>query len=222
MTDKAEHFLVVKAGLVVNESDGSIEGYASLFGVVDEGGDVVLPGAYAKSLRDIKARGDKVRMLWQHDPSQPIGIWDEIVEDTKGLWVKGRLLSDIAKGREAIALINAGAMDGLSIGYKTVRAERNSKGERQLLELDLWEISLVTFPMLRGARVAAKAAAADFTPANVAAMKREIEEILREAGFSQTEAKGGVSALASKIGAMREAGFGLDELAEAIRSRGRF
>lgn len=138
--------------------DGSvIEGYASLFGAADQGGDVVQPGAYARSLAALGAAGRSVKMLWQHDPAQPIGIWDEVREDARGLYVKGRLLSDVAKGREAAALISAGAIDGLSIGYRTVKATKNDKGQRLLNELDLWEVSLVTFPMLPSARVAAKA-----------------------------------------------------------------
>ena len=95
-------------------------------------------------------------MLWQHDPTQPIGIWDEVREDATGLWVKGRILTEVEKGREAAALLAAGAIDGLSIGYKTVKAERDGKGQRLLSELELWEVSLVTFPMLPEARVAAK------------------------------------------------------------------
>jgi len=95
-------------------------------------------------------------MLWQHDPAQPIGIWDEVHEDEKGLYVKGRLLLDVAKGREAAALIEAGAIDGLSIGYRTQKASKNDKGQRLLNELELWEVSLVTFPMLPTARVSAK------------------------------------------------------------------
>ena len=96
-------------------------------------------------------------MLWQHDPAQPIGVWDEVREDLKGLWVSGRILTDVDRGREAAALIGAGAMDGLSIGYRTVTAEKDAKGRRLLRELELWEVSLVTFPMLPEARVAAKA-----------------------------------------------------------------
>lgn len=139
-------------------SDGHvIEGYASLFGRVDQGGDVVVAGAYGASLKRLSARGERVRMLWQHDAAQPIGIWDEVREDGQGLWVKGRLLPEVEKGREAIALLAAGAIDGLSIGYRTVKAERDGKGRRLLSELELWEVSLVTFPMLREARVAAKA-----------------------------------------------------------------
>ena len=129
-----------------------IEGYASRFGLPDQGGDIVAKGAFGASLARLAAKGDKVRMLWQHDPTKPIGVWDEIREDDKGLWVKGRLLPEIAQAREAAALIAAGAIDGLSIGYRTLRAERDGKGRRRLVELELWEVSLVTFPMLPGAR----------------------------------------------------------------------
>ena len=143
---------------VVAEHEGGtvIEGYASLWGAVDQGGDVVETGAYAASLALLAAKGGRVRMLWQHDPAQPIGVWDEVREDARGLWVKGRILTDLARGREAAALIGAGAIDGLSIGYRTVRATKGAKGGRRLAELELWEVSLVTFPMLADARVAAK------------------------------------------------------------------
>lgn len=142
-------------GLTV--TDGQvIEGYASLFGKRDQGGDVVQKGAYAASLKRLSAAGRAVKMLWQHDPTQPIGVWDEVREDATGLWVKGRILTEVEKGREAAALLAAGAIDGLSIGYRTLRAERDGKGQRLLQELELWEVSLVTFPMLAEARVAAK------------------------------------------------------------------
>lgn len=145
------------SGQAVTVQDcAAIAGYASLFGLPDQGGDVVAPGAYARSLAALKARGGTVKMLWQHDPTQPIGVWEEIFEDARGLYVKGRLLLDVAKAREAAALIGAGAIDGLSIGYRTVRAAKDAKGQRLLADLELWEVSLVTFPMLREARVAAK------------------------------------------------------------------
>ena len=133
-----------------------IEGYASLFGACDQGGDVVAKGAYAASLKVLAAEGRRVKMLWQHDPAQPIGIWDEVREDGRGLYVKGRLLDSTQTGREAAALIEAGAIDGLSIGYRTRKAAKNDKGQRLLTELELWEVSLVTFPMLPSARVGAK------------------------------------------------------------------
>ncbi|MFT6912141.1 MAG: HK97 family phage prohead protease [Paracoccaceae bacterium] len=137
--------------------DGSvIEGYASLFGKTDQGGDIVVPGAYSGSLKRLGAGDIRVKMLWQHDPAQPIGVWDEVREDERGLFVKGRLLNEVAKGREAAALIEAGAIDGLSIGYRTKRAEKDAQGRRLLHDLELWEVSLVTFPMLPEARVGAK------------------------------------------------------------------
>lgn len=135
--------------------DCTIEGYASLFGAEDQGGDTVQRGAYVASLRRLTAAGRKVKMLWQHDPSCPIGVWDEIVEDAKGLRVRGRLLSEVQAGRETLALLEAGAIDGLSIGYRTVRAEKSATGGRLLTEIDLWEVSVVTFPMLPEARVTA-------------------------------------------------------------------
>jgi HK97 family phage prohead protease len=133
-----------------------IAGYASLFGKPDRGGDVVAPGAYAKSLAALAANGGRVKMLWQHDPVRPIGVWDDVREDARGLYVKGRILTDVETGREAARLIRAGAIDGLSIGYRTLRATKTDKGRRLLQELELWEVSLVTFPMLPSARIGAK------------------------------------------------------------------
>lgn len=155
-------FLAPETGITV--TDGVlVEGYASLFGKRDQGGDVVQPGAYAVSLKALATAGRRVKMLWQHDPAQPIGVWDEVREDAKGLYVKGRILSEVERGREAVALLAAGAIDGLSIGYRTLRAERNGKGQRLLAELELWEVSLVTFPMLPEARVSAKGEALEDT-----------------------------------------------------------
>lgn len=143
-------------GVVV--TDGTeIEGYASLFGKADQGNDVVASGAYQASLKSLAAADRRVKLLWQHDPAQPIGVWDEVREDGRGLFVKGRLLTEVAKGREAARLIEAGAIDGLSIGYRTIKASRDAEGHRVLNEVELWEVSLVTFPMLPDARIGAKA-----------------------------------------------------------------
>lgn len=133
--------------------DHEIAGYASLFGECDQGGDIVEKGAYHASLKRLAGNGRRVRMLWQHDPTEPIGIWDEVREDGRGLFVKGRLLLEVARAREAAALIAAGAIDGLSIGYRTLRATKDGQGRRLLSEVELWEVSLVTFPMLPKARV---------------------------------------------------------------------
>lgn len=159
-----------------------IEGYASLFGIADQGGDVIGAGAYAASLARIAARGDRVRMLWQHDPAHPIGVWEEIREDGQGLWVRGRLLPEVARAREAAALVAAGAIDGLSIGYRTLRAERDGKGRRVLTEIELWEVSLVTFPMLREAKIGRNHARKSSGPeaiGDLAAVLRAAVEVLR-------------------------------------------
>jgi uncharacterized protein len=165
-----------RPGEDITLTDGCrIEGYASIFGLADQGGDVVMPGAYRKSLSRLTAEKRAVRMLWQHDATQPIGVWDEIVEDGRGLKVKGRILTEVDKGREAAALVAAGAIDGLSIGYRTVTAEKDAKGQRLLREVELWEVSLVTFPMLSEARVAAKGDSPE------AAALRELAALFEEA-----------------------------------------
>ncbi|MEO1773463.1 MAG: HK97 family phage prohead protease [Pseudomonadota bacterium] len=131
---------------------GVVQGYASRFGQADRGGDVVMPGAFARSLARLEAAGERVRFLWQHDPARPVGVWLRVVEDAVGLRVEGRLLADVQAGAEAAALLGAGAIDGLSIGYRVRRAESRPGGGRRLIEIDLWEVSLVTFPMLPTAR----------------------------------------------------------------------
>jgi HK97 family phage prohead protease len=158
------------------DEDGIFEGYASVFGVVDQGMDVVERGAFAKSL----GSGRKVKMLWQHDVSQPIGIWEEVREDEKGLFVRGRLLKEVAKGREAMALLRAGALDSMSIGYRTIAASDEANGRvRKLMEVELHEISLVTFPMLPDAKI---------TAVKSITTEREFEAFLRDAGYSRKEA----------------------------------
>lgn len=153
-------FLAFDQAATVAE-DGRIEGYASLFGEADQSGDVVTRGAFADSLTAARASGRAVKLLWQHDPAQPIGVWDSVAEDERGLRVRGRLLTEVRRGAEALALLRAGAVDGLSIGYRAVRAGRRPEGGRILQEVELWEVSLVTFPMLPSARASAAAADAD-------------------------------------------------------------
>jgi HK97 family phage prohead protease len=158
------------------DDDGMFEGYASVFGVVDQGMDVVERGAFAKSL----GTGRKVKMLWQHDQAQPIGVFDKVEEDERGLYVRGRLLKEVAKGREAMALLRAGAIDSMSIGYRVMDAAPEGDGMvRRLKEIDLHEISLVTFPMLPDAKV---------TAIKSIETERDFERFLRDAGFSRKQA----------------------------------
>lgn len=126
-----------------------IEGYASLWGVADLNRDVVAKGAFADSLARVGAGG--VRMLHQHESRAVVGIWDEAVEDERGLFLRGRITDWSTEARFAQALARAGAMDGLSIGFRAMRARREGAA-RVLVEVDLWEVSLVTFPMAPGAR----------------------------------------------------------------------
>ncbi|MEO1037921.1 MAG: HK97 family phage prohead protease [Pseudomonadota bacterium] len=128
-----------------------VRGYASLFDIKDQAGDVVRAGAFERTLLRRGPRG--VRMLFQHDTSEPVGVWDELREDGRGLFVRGRVLNAGARGRSATSLIREGAVDGLSIGFRCVREAPRAGGGRDLLELDLWEVSIVTFPMLAQARL---------------------------------------------------------------------
>ena len=132
--------------------DGAFSGYASVFGEVDLGKDEIAPGAFRRSLEKRGAGG--VRMLFQHDAGEPLGRWRTIREDARGLYVEGTLAPGVARAREVLNLMKSGALDGLSIGFRTVRSKTDrATGVRRILEADLWEISIVTFPMLPSARV---------------------------------------------------------------------
>ncbi|MFO1100265.1 MAG: HK97 family phage prohead protease [Xanthobacteraceae bacterium] len=136
------------------DRDGAVEGYASLFHEVDSARDTVMPGAFAQTLRTRGLR--RIPMLFQHDPAEPIGVWLDLYEDARGLRARGRLIADVARAREVLALVRAGAIDGLSIGFRTVRGRIDPRTRvRRLEQIDLWEISIVTFPLLAGARVRA-------------------------------------------------------------------
>jgi uncharacterized protein len=136
------------------QPDGGFEGYASLFRVPDLGKDVVEPGAFSQSLQRRGSAG--IKLLWQHDPGEPIGRWLSLAEDTRGLFVRGRLSLGVRRARDIHALMRDGAVDGLSIGFRPERQRRDPQtGLRRLIRIDLWEISIVTFPMLPQARIAA-------------------------------------------------------------------
>jgi HK97 family phage prohead protease len=135
-------------------ADGVVEGYASLFGVVDQARDMVMPGAFAATLTNRGLR--RIPMLFQHDPAEPVGVWLDIVEDMRGLYARGKLVPEVMRARELHALVCAGAADGLSIGFRTVKARVDPRTRiRKIDAVDLWEISIVTFPLLPGARVRA-------------------------------------------------------------------
>jgi len=145
------------------DPDGTVEGYASLFGEIDAARDVVMPGAFARTLRQRGIR--RVPMLFQHDPAEPVGVWLELFEDFRGLRARGKLIPDVTRARELTALIRAGAIDGLSIGFRTVRGRLDPATRvRKIIDLDLWEISIVTFPLLAGARVRAVKGSASSPP----------------------------------------------------------
>lgn len=167
-------------------ADGTFEGYASLFNKEDLGRDVVMPGAFKASLAQRGPTG--IKLLFQHDPAQPVGVWLKIYEDARGLFVRGRLMTEIAKAREVLSLLRAGAMDGLSIGFRAVKGARDGRtGVRRLLEVDLWEISIVTFPMLPDARVVS---VKERRFAGQAPSEREFERWLtQDAGFTRSEAR---------------------------------
>jgi len=200
--------------LKVVEGDGSFEGYASLFHREDMSRDVVLPGAFSESLRQRGPGG--VKMLFQHDANQPIGVWNSLKEDARGLYAAGRLMPEVEKAREVHALMRAGALDGLSIGFRTVKGRRDRvSGVRRLEKVDLWEISVVTFPLLPEARVSTMKA----RPFAGATMRDFERWLTRDAGLTRKEARALMSAGFDGLKALRDAGRGLPEEQLASRMR---
>lgn len=183
--------------------DGFFSGYASVFGVVDSYNEVVAKGAFVDTLADRKTKGRKLPVLWQHRGDMPIGYYEIVREDQKGLYVEGYLLtSDLALAREALALLKAGVVTGLSIGYWTRASTFDEKtGVRTLTQVDLEEVSLVTFPANDAARIdAVKLKLARGTLPTLS----EFETFLRDAGVSRTKAaaiaSGGLAHLLSDSG----------------------
>jgi HK97 family phage prohead protease len=217
----ADEFKFSNLGLKDVTMEGTFEGYASLFNRQDLGRDVVMPGAFRDSL---DARGaDGIRMLFQHDPNQPIGTWVKVYEDARGLYVRGRLATEVAKAREVLSLMRAGAIDGLSIGFRAVKGVRDARtGVRRLEKIDLWEISVVTFPMHPEARVAS---IKSHPFGGRLPTEREFERWLtQDAGFSRSEARAVMRDGLKGLRPLRDAGQTsawearlLDQMAEAAR-----
>ncbi len=173
------------------KDDGTFSGYGSVFGNVDSYREIVAPGAFKSSLAAIKSAGDPLPVLWQHNPDQPIGGYTDLGEDERGLKVSGFLLKDdVALAREAYALMRARVVKGLSIGYYVRADSYDEKSSiRTLTELDLREISVVTFPANEQAQVEnVKAAFQQMLKAGQLPALKDFEDFLREAGFSKTQA----------------------------------
>lgn len=172
--------------------DGTFEGYGSIFGNVDSYGEKVMPGAFVESLARHKREGSSVLMLWQHNPNEPIGVWEDLAEDAKGLWGKGRLILEVQKAREIHALMKRKAIGGLSIGYRETDTDQDGT-VRILKKLELYEISPVSFPANRRARIEAvksermEAFARRLRDGDPMPIK-EFEDILREAGVPKSMA----------------------------------
>ena len=133
--------------------DGTFEGYGSVFGTVDSYGTVVDKGAFEKTLNDRKG---KIRLLWQHDSSQPIGVFTDLYEDNIGLRFKAQLNLDVQRGKEAYSLLKQGALDGMSIGFVPLQWSIDDTDDEEtchFTEVKLYEISLVTFPANEDATV---------------------------------------------------------------------
>jgi HK97 family phage prohead protease len=168
----------------IDDKPGRIEGYGSVFGVLDDYGDIVARGAFAASLAAWQAKGLMPAMLWQHMQDVPIGAWVEMREDEIGLWCVGDLLLSVPAGAEAYEHVKARTISGLSIGFRTVERTWNYEEDiRTLNVVDLWEVSIVTFPANDSARLRGIKAAAGIKTI------RDFEDHLRDAGFSAACAK---------------------------------
>lgn len=170
--------------------DGSFEGYGSVFNVIDSYRDIVLPGAFSKSLAEHKTEGSAPALLWQHDHTQPIGVWGSIEEDAHGLKMSGQFALGTQKGREAHELLKMGAVKGLSIGFSIPEGGEEyieKDNVWNLKEVNLWETSVVTFPANPAAQVTEVRTSLE---QGVFPDLRDFEAFLtRDAGFSRTQAR---------------------------------
>lgn len=168
----------------IDDEARTFEGYGSVFGTLDSYADTVKKGAFKRTLREWKAKGRMPAMLWQHNPDEPVGVWTEMAEDDHGLLVKGKLLTT-GKGPHAYEALKEGALSGLSIGFVTRKSQMNDEtGIRTLTDVELWEVSLVTFPANDPARITSVRSAGELPE------PREFEEWLRrDADLTRAQAK---------------------------------
>lgn len=207
-------------------ADGTFTGYGSVFDFEDAYKEIVKPGAFRKSLATWKKRGALPAMLWQHNAREPIGKYTKMKEDGTGLYVEGKLMIEsIELARNAHAYMKEGVVTGLSIGFNTKKAEYDTETNvRSLLEVDLWEVSLVTFPANEAAGIVSVKSASEIKTI------RQFEAMLREQGFSDREAVAIASKGFSAVAAARDSQAAsednagepqsLDGLLEALKKRG--
>ncbi len=193
--------------------EGVFSGYLSVFGNVDAGRDIVHKGAFKNSLSKNEKKGRKIPILWQHDPSKPVGIYTKLIEDDNGLFVEGHLAMGTQQGKEANSLMEIGALTGMSIGYRAIKKTWDSDRKvRNLLELDLMEGSLVTFPMNDESRI----------QMNGFKSIRDFETSLRDAGYSRSQAKGiaahGYSGLEQRDAGTEAISQGIESLLEVFNN----
>ena len=221
-----KHYL--KKSLEVQSTDdatGKFSGYASVFGNVDHARDVVVKGAFASTIKSLNESGKTIPILWQHDPHQPVGKFTKLEEDDYGLYVEGELLvNDVAKAKEAYALMKNGVIDGLSIGYYVKQDGYEYDQDKDIFflkDLELRETSIVTFPCNELAAVLdVKSKLEDGELPSL----KEFEKFLREAGFSRTQAtaiaNGGLSKLhkeQSESVSVKEISTQLNEVKELLK-----
>lgn len=195
------------------KDDGTFEGYGSVFNITDGGGDIVVPGAFSETLTTQKAAGRLPAMLWQHRQAEPIGIYTSMEEDSVGLKVAGQLALKTARGAEAYELMKMGALSGMSIGYQS-RDDSYDRvsGVRTLKKLDLYELSLVTFPMNDASRVSSVKSIETIT--NI----RDAEDFLRESGLSRSAAVAFIARIKS-LGQSDSDEGGMQQIVEALKRR---
>lgn len=192
---------------LTGSDDNTISGYGAFYNNVDSYGDIILPGAF----KSVSENTRSIKMLFNHSPDKVIGVWNTFTEDENGLRITGKF-ADTPRAQEVRELVKAGAIDSMSIGYKTIDSEYNTAGNRLLKSLELWEVSIVTFPANPLAVIDAVKAAA--------MTKRDIEEKLRDAGFSSSVAKKLISGGFAAISPQRDVEeANLEEIKELLRQR---
>lgn len=168
------------------QDDGFFSGYGAVFGNLDWYNDIILPGAFKQTLNDWTAKGKYPPVLWNHSTNEPIGVYTKMVEDEKGLYVEGKLLiNDVARAKSTHALLKAGAIDGMSIGYRTIKSSHNESTDiRELIQLGLDEISIVTMPANEKSTVTSVKSKLE---GGELPSLPEFEKFLRESGFSKSQ-----------------------------------